>query len=247
MCGLFGIATTGETIRDSSAVCGSALALLTHRGPDGEGNFQTDQVFSGHRRLAIIDPSDSAKQPMSRLGVTVTVNGEIYNFQQLRAELETTGAQFKSNSDSEVVLHGYIEWGIRKLCEKLEGMFAFSVVDLKAESVYLVRDRVGIKPLYYSAEDGKISWGSEISTLIETGIVTGDVDRTAIIDFLVYRYIPSPKTIYEKIRQVPAASILKFDLVSGTTSFSEYWKLGYEECHQHVIYVQRCGLLQPTP
>jgi asparagine synthase (glutamine-hydrolysing) len=229
MCGLFGIATTGETLRDSTAVCGAALTLLTHRGPDGEGHFETGAVFSGHRRLAIIDPSDSGKQPMSRLGVTATVNGEIYNFRQLRAELEKTGAIFKSNSDSETVLHGYIEWGIHKLCQKLEGMFAFSVIDLRAKSVFLVRDRVGIKPLYYSADMGKISWGSEISTLIETGIVDGAVDRSAIVDFLVYRYIPSPKTIYEKIRQVPAASILSFDLVSGATSLSEYWKLGYEE------------------
>ena len=224
MCGLFGIASP-----TSSFIClehaRKALDLQTHRGPDGEGQWHNPYVYMGHRRLSILDLSESGSQPMLGTQCVISVNGEIYNYRQLRKELEKT-AQFKSQSDSEVVLHGYEKWGLEALAKKLEGMYAIVIYDLKSNQVHLIRDRIGIKPLYYAYTKNGLLWSSELKSIahyLELGET--HIDKTALLDFLTYRYIPSPKTLYQNVYKLPAAHTASYDIEKTSISKTHYWQL----------------------
>jgi len=163
---------------------------------------------------------------MSRDSVVITVNGEIYNFKSLRQELEQQGVTFMSHSDSEVVLHGYKFWGIEGLLTRLEGMYAAVIYDQKENKVFLIRDRVGIKPLYYHLGDSALSWSSELKGLVNyIGETSLNIDSSALLDFLVYRYIPAPKSLYENIFKLPAAHYAEFNVESGKISVTRYWEL----------------------
>jgi asparagine synthase (glutamine-hydrolysing) len=225
MCGLFGYVHCGGVPPTTGA---AALRALAHRGPDQQGEWTDARVYMGHRRLSIIDLSDRARQPfVSEDGaVVVTVNGEIYNFQQLRSELSARHC-FRTKSDSEVVLHGYVEWGIRGLLDRLEGMYAFCIHDLRANRLFLARDRVGIKPLYYSVRAKCIAWASELKALeIFLGAAQLEADVTAIYDFLTYLYVPSPKTLYKDVFKLEPAHYLEVDVTDGSVSGRRYWQLG---------------------
>ena len=190
-----------------------ARDTLWHRGPDQAGEYFTKSAYLGHRRLSILDTSETGLQPMVKDDVAVTVNGEIYNFQALRRELEGEGYSFRSHSDSEVVLHGYRHWGINGLVKRLDGMYAAVILDNKAERLFAFRDRVGIKPFYYHLGDGKLIWASELKALtafLPPGSLV--LNEEALLDFLVYRYIPAPKTPYRNTYKLPAASILECNL-----------------------------------
>ena len=226
MCGLFGSTIHGEPSEKHFA----SLKTLSHRGPDQWGVWHDESVFMGHTRLSIIDLSDCGRQPMVRdePKVVITVNGEIYNFQALRRELEVD-CQFKSNSDSEVVLHGYVRWGIDGLMSRLEGMYAMAIYDLTARRLYLARDRAGIKPLFFAHLDGAFAWASELKALTSYfGNEKLQVDTSALYDFLSYLYIPTPKTAFKNVFQLPPAHIAAIDLNDFQSKQWRYWDLNLQ-------------------
>jgi len=188
------------------------LQALYHRGPDGAGSFSATaesgawRVVLGHRRLAIIDPNGS-RQPMrdDAAGLALTFNGEIYNFRELRAELEAHGHTFERDSDTEVLLRAYQHWGTQCV-HHLRGQFAFAVWDAKSERLFLARDRFGEKPLYVHEANGALYFASEIKALLTLPQVPSDVDLPAVWDYLAYRYVPGPRTLLSAIRKLPPAT-----------------------------------------
>jgi asparagine synthase (glutamine-hydrolysing) len=221
--------------------------VLTHRGPDDEGmifirgnqyvevknhlEFPTAEncfeVAMGHRRLSIIDLSTAGHQPMCNedRSVWIVYNGEIYNFQDLRNELKDNGHFFKSNSDTEVILHGYEEWGVECL-NHFRGMFAFAIWDSNLQRLFLARDRLGKKPLVYFNQNGRFAFASEIKALLQLPNIERKVNDIAIHHYLTYQYVPSPDTIFEGINKLPPAHFLLYDR-NGNLKIERYWKLNY--------------------
>ena len=224
MCGVFGVSNI--TVAEL-AVANDALHTLEHRGPDGWSHVHEQGVYMGHRRLSILDLSENGSQPMEADGVYLTVNGEIYNFKELNEELfKNHKVKFKSSSDSETLLHGYIHWGLEELLNKIEGMFAFVIYDSNSQQIHLARDHAGIKPLYYSFVDGRLAWGSELKALERFYEDAGlQYDYSAVYDFLTYKYIPSPKSLYKNVFKLPAAHSLTYDMRSKNLSKTKYWSL----------------------
>jgi asparagine synthase (glutamine-hydrolysing) len=202
---------------------------LAHRGPDDEGYFVSGPVGLGHRRLAILDLV-SGRQPISNEAGTVwvTFNGEIYNFQELRQVLERHGHRFSTRSDTEVIVHGYEEWGV-ECVRRLRGMFAFGLWDARAKRLLLARDRVGKKPLFYAEVDDQWVFASELQALIQHPGLAREVDRTALDDYLTYGYVPAPKTIFKGVWKLPPAHYLTLDLKEGRAAVrtERYWRLEY--------------------
>jgi asparagine synthase (glutamine-hydrolysing) len=232
MCGLFGIwRPRGGELASAELECARlACDELTHRGPDQYGEYVQGNLYMGHRRLSILDLSERGRQPMvsDDGAVAVTVNGEIYNFQALRRELGEE--QFRSSSDSEVVLHGYRAWGIEKLLSRIEGMFAFTVLDHRSGQLYLARDHSGIKPLYYGNLNGYVFWASELKAVRRFfGPDRLPMDNTALYDFLTYRYVPAPKTQYLNCYKVEPGCYITVDLATGGFLARRYWQLPTEE------------------
>ncbi|WP_020409613.1 asparagine synthase (glutamine-hydrolyzing) [Hahella ganghwensis] len=227
MCGIFGVANID--VAGHAGHLRSCLEVLQHRGPDGIGDWKSESVYLGHNRLSIIDLSEAGRQPMSSGQVVICVNGEIYNYPELKKLLEKK-YQFKSGSDSEVILHGFMEWGVEGLLSRLEGMYAFSVYDIDNQKIYLVRDRSGIKPLYYSSIDGQLGWASELKAL-ESFYNLGDnnVDPESILDFYTYKYIPAPKTLYRQVQKLLPAHYLEYDLPTKQIEIKKYWDISFSE------------------
>ena len=159
------------------------LDSIVHRGPDGEGIFEDRNLVIGHRRLAIIDTSDHGLQPMHFQDFTIAFNGEVYNYLELRKTLEDIGHQFQTQSDTEVVLHTFAEWGLHAL-DQFIGMWAIALYDKKSRLLHLIRDRFGIKPLYYFYDDSTLTFASEIKAILTTG-VSRDCDMTTLSQFLI--------------------------------------------------------------
>lgn len=224
MCGIFGI--TGFNKKDSRRAQ-SALHTMAHRGPDQWSEYKSEYVYFGHRRLSILDLSENGRQPMisDDRNIVIIVNGEIYNYKHLKRELQNK-YHFKSVSDSEILIHGYREWGIDKLLNKMEGMYAFSIYDRKENLVYIARDRVGIKPLYYSTIKNEIVFASELKAIVEYYKQDlPELDYSALYDFLTYRYIPAPKTMYKNVHKLLPAHVLKINLHDGSFEHRKYWSL----------------------
>jgi len=227
MCGIAGI------LRCDGAAPGPGLlramtTAIAHRGPDGDGFFSDGPVGLGHRRLAIIDLV-TGDQPMSSDdgSVVLIFNGEIYNFRELRRELEARGATFRTASDTEVILHAYEAWGVDCL-PRLRGMFTFALWDKARRRLFLARDRVGIKPLVYAWDGRRLLFGSEIKALLEDPTLPRELDWEALRDFLTLHYIPSPRTIFRSIRKLPPASYLLLDLDRPEPEIRRYWDLRFE-------------------
>ena len=226
--------------------------ILAHRGPDdegmaffrgnhaievksneqlplGEGGFE---VALGHRRLSVIDLSEAAHQPMCNEDRTLWVvfNGEIYNFQTLRIELEKKGHLFKSKSDTEVILHAYEAWGIECL-HRFRGMFAFGLWDGKLRRLFMARDRLGKKPLVYAIREGRFLFASEIKALLQAPCLERRVNPFALDSYLTYQYIPSPNTIFSGIYKLPPAHYLLYE-ASGKIEVKSYWKLDFSSNHE---------------
>jgi asparagine synthase (glutamine-hydrolysing) len=226
VCGLAGF--TGRGDRGDLVRMTTAIA---HRGPDGEGFYQDSEaaVFLGHRRLAIIDVAGGDQPFFNEDGkVAVIYNGEIYNHLELRAELKAAGHIFKSDhSDTEVVVHGYEEWGA-DLPRRLNGMFAFAVYDAARKRVFLGRDRFGEKPLYYSLQRGTFAFASEVTALAAHGNLQFSIDRLGLQKFLAHGFTPAPHTIYSECRKLPAGHSAMFDLTTQALDVRCYWRFGLD-------------------
>ncbi|MBB2924544.1 asparagine synthase (glutamine-hydrolyzing) [Cellulomonas cellasea] len=219
MCGIAGVLAQGAVAEDLDA----ALVRLAHRGPDDTGTWAGPGVVLGHRRLSVVDPTPAGHQPMlSPSGrYVLTFNGEIYNHDELRAELVGRGHVFRSRTDSEVVLAAFVEWG-EACVERFVGMFAFAVWDRDDRMLTLVRDRIGEKPLYYAHVGGRFAFASEIAALAGLPWVPTDLDHDAVRLFLAFRNVPSPWTIRAAIRKVPPAHVLR--LRDDRIEVEPYWR-----------------------
>ena len=230
MCGIAGILNlNGEPV--SPVTLRRMTDALAHRGPDGEGFYSDRFVGLGHRRLAIIDPSPAGHQPMVSRDqqVVLTYNGEIYNFQELRAELESLGHQFRSRTDSEVVLNAWHEWGVACV-PRFNGMFAFAIWDKREQSLFLVRDRYGIKPLYYANWGSAFVFGSEQKALLKHPDARRVLDKRALLEYFTFQNIFTDRTLLEGVRLLPAASIARVCLESSVSlRVTRYWDYRFRE------------------
>jgi asparagine synthase (glutamine-hydrolysing) len=199
--------------------------VIAHRGPDSDGFYVGDSIGLGHRRLSIIDLS-TGDQPMSNENGTVWVvfNGEIYNFADVRHELMQAGHQFRTHSDTEVIVHAYEEWG-EAAVDRFRGMFAFAVWDEPRRRLLLVRDRLGVKPLYYSANPDGVTFGSEIKSLLEDPDVPRAWSAEALDAYLALCYVPAPRTIYRNVWKLPAGHLLVAQ--NGRVRVRRYWDLTF--------------------
>ncbi|HWG97936.1 MAG TPA: asparagine synthase (glutamine-hydrolyzing), partial [Pilimelia sp.] len=227
MCGFSGELRTDGAAADVAAVDRMAGPLAC-RGPDGAGLFAQGRVALAHRRLKIIDLSDRAAQPMhdADLGLTIVFNGCVYNYPQLRAELESAGYRFFSHGDTEVLLKAYHAWGER-FVEKLSGMFAFALVERDSGKVVLGRDRLGIKPLYYTQERGRLRFASTLPALVAGGGVDTSIDPVALHHYLTFHsVVPAPHTILSGVRKLEPATLLVLE-PDGTRRTERYWSPPY--------------------
>ena len=199
------------------------LSTLARRGPDGEGVEVWDGAVLGHRRLAIFDLSDAGYQPMKSpdSSIGIVFNGAIYNFRELRVELEAEGYRFKSHTDTEVLVHGYHAWGLEKLLDKARGMFALALWDDRRRTLFLVRDRLGVKPLVYACRNGQIAFASTIRALRAAGFVE-EIDDLALAEYLEFGYVTDQRSIYRGAHKVAAASIVEWS--DGKLQTREYWR-----------------------
>ena len=223
MCGIVGIVDPSGGVAAETVT--AMRETLVHRGPDDAGTWVAPDgtVGLGHRRLSVLDLSADGHQPMSDPDgrVQIVYNGEVYNFRAIRQELTGRGYAFRSDTDTEVILNAYLAWGIDCI-ERLEGMFALAIYDSAEGVTWLVRDRLGIKPLCYSLEGGRLIFGSEIRSVLAGGLVDRSLCPTAAYDFFSYGYVPTPATIYRNVRKLPPAARLCFR--DGQAEVSRYWR-----------------------
>jgi len=221
MCGIAGYVGDAD-VRRSRAYVTKMVASLSRRGPDGEGEESWPVATLGHRRLAIFDLSAAGKQPMLSDDRTIGVvfNGAIYNFRDLRHVLAQAGYRFRSETDTEVLIHGYREWGIDKLVERLRGMFAFGLWDEGRRKLFLVRDRLGVKPLVYAVIDGHLAFASSVQALRDAGIAE-TLDDQALAEYLDFGFVTDDRAIYGGVSKLPAASILEWS--NGALHVRSYW------------------------
>ena len=227
MCGIVGIVSRNPKIRVNRDLLQRMRDTMIHRGPDGSGIWLSDDEMVGlaHRRLSIIDLSSAAIQPMSNENnqIWITFNGEIYNHQEIRNELTKTGNhQWKTHhSDTEVIIHAYEEWGI-DFIQKLMGQFAIALWDQIKKELFLIRDRAGIKPLYYTFFDDRLIFASEIKAIIEDPTVKRRVNEESFFNYLTFLTTPAPNTLFENIYKIPSGSYLKFSGIEGVRVISYY-------------------------
>ena len=226
MCGIAGFCDL--TNQSDELLLKKMTDSLSHRGPDDSGykfiQFDCAQLGLGHRRLSIIDLSPLGHQPMSFNDYDIVFNGEIYNFLEVREELEQHGYQFTSNSDTEVILKGFHRWGM-KVLEKFIGMFAFVLLDKKENKVYLVRDRIGVKPLYYYHHNDTLLFASELKAFHQHPHFRKKLNLTGLATYFQFGYSISPETIFQNTFQVKAGHYLVLDILSKKLSEVPYWKI----------------------
>ena len=225
MCGIVGWVSQETVDRDVLVAMRDAMF---HRGPDGHGAWYSDdqRVGFGHRRLSIIDLSTDANQPMVDVTnrAVVVFNGEIYNHRELRATLESAGMQFHTDhSDTECLLNGYLFWGLEGLLERLIGMFAFAIYDLRDRQVHLVRDRVGIKPFYFWQRNGELVFASETKALLNHPAIEARLNQGSLYHHLSFRSPPPGATMFEGIHCLKAAERMTWDLAKGNISDRRIW------------------------
>jgi asparagine synthase (glutamine-hydrolysing) len=221
MCGFAGLLRWDGLLPEDGARVRAAADVLTHRGPDGSGFHADSKIALGFRRLKIIDLSPAGDQPMSNEdgSLWIVFNGEIYNYRELREELLKHGHTFKSQSDTEVLLHGYETWG-EEMLPKLRGMFALAISDSKNERVFLARDPLGVKPLYFAEREGFIAFASEPKALFALGIKP-EIDPVAISEALTYRYVPAPRSGFKDVEKLPPGNLAIVE--KGTLQYRRWW------------------------
>jgi asparagine synthase (glutamine-hydrolysing) len=226
MCGIAGMLAERGRVADPRLLR-AMTGILAHRGPDGDGHHEDGRVGLGHRRLSIIDLA-TGEQPMSNddASVWITFNGEIYNYRELRRELESRGYSFRTASDTEVIIKAYEAFG-PECVQRLRGMFAFAIWDARRRRLFLARDRAGIKPLVYAWDGRRLVFASEIKALLQDPDLARELDSEALRDYLTFLYVPSPKTIFRGIRKLPPASYLLLDADGGDPVVRRYWQLEF--------------------
>lgn len=226
MCGIAGL-YSGQTAEQKTATLERLSNGLQHRGPDGKGFYQDEQVGLAHTRLSIIDLSESGNQPLYNedKSLVLICNGEIYNYRDLTEELKEKGHQFSSHSDSETILHLYEEYrdDIGAMLNKLTGMFAFALWDKERDKFIVARDMVGIKPLYYSLAGGNFMFASEVKPLVKTGLVSGQLDYTSLYEYFLLSSIPAPNTLYAEIKTLEPGHYMVVG--SGKIENWKYWDI----------------------
>jgi len=225
MCGISG--ASFELIEKApQVVLNSMNSVLKHRGPDDNGIYHDNDMGLAHARLSIIDLSENGRQPMESddKGHVIVFNGEIYNFLELRDELQRKGYQFRTRTDTEVLLNSYIEFGVECL-NRIRGMYAFAIWDKKKRELFLCRDRIGKKPLYYFYDGKNIAFASEIKSILQIPGFHKKIDTTAIVDYLKYLYVPHPKSIYENICKLEPGHYLIYR--DGKIIIKEYWDIDF--------------------
>lgn len=225
MCGIAGFCRLDNSPLppDSREWLRDMTTAMVHRGPDGEGLWMDGPVALGHRRLSIIDLC-AGGQPMSDASgrVTVSFNGEIYNFEEIRQELSARGCQFRTRSDTEVIIHGWLEWGVDCL-EHFEGMFAFALWDSKDKSLFCARDRFGKKPFCYTVQQGTLVFASELTALTRFPGLQCTVRPDTLMRYLAYEYVPTPQCVYQEVHKLPPAHFLL--LRDGQIKVQRYWDM----------------------
>jgi asparagine synthase (glutamine-hydrolysing) len=224
MCGFAGELRLDGRPADVGAVA-RMNATMERRGPDGGGVWQRGPLALAHRRLTIIDLSQAGAQPMidSELGLSLVFNGCIYNYRELRAELEAAGYRFFSTSDTEVILKAYHRWG-PACVERFHGMFAFVVAERDTGRVAMARDRLGIKPLYLARMPGRLRFASTLPALLAGGDVDTGIDRTALHHYMTFHsVVPAPLTILKGVRKLPPATVRTIE-ADGTEKDRVYWR-----------------------
>src|SRR5438093_2969186 len=232
MCGIAGFVESSSVADpfgpdDSRDLIHRMCDVIRHRGPDDEGVLVSDGVALGMRRLSIIDLS-TGHQPIHNEDRTVWIvfNGEIYNFRQLRRELEAAGHRFYTNTDTEAIVHAYEQWGTAAI-ERLRGMFGLAIWDTRSKALLVARDRIGIKPLYYGEAGGRVYFGSELKSLLEAPDLPREIDLDALGHYLSFLYTPRDGSIFRSIRKLPPGHLLTWR--NGRTSIEQYWQLPAEE------------------
>src|SRR5579863_2376906 len=229
MCGIFGIVT--DNARVPADVLERATNSLAHRGPDDRGTVifrdsssEAVEIGLGNRRLAILDLSPLGHQPMNdpSTGNWIVYNGEVYNFREVRAKLEQVGLHFSSGSDTEVILKAYAHWGANCLRE-FRGMFAFAIWDAHQHRLFVARDPMGIKPLYYCSSDRYFLFSSEVRTLLGTGLVPRLIDRAGLVNYLTFGSLYDPNTLVEGVNALAPGHWLTWE--NGEVKQEQYWDL----------------------
>ena len=223
MCGIVGFT---NKVDNASAILEKMMDRIRHRGPDSGGQYVDDDIAMGFRRLSIIDLSDAGSQPIFNEDKTLvlTFNGEIYNFKELREQLVAAGHSFYTNTDSEVLIHGYEQWG-EKLLDKLRGMFAFVIYDKKTGELFGARDFFGIKPFYYAQMNGTFMWGSEIKSFLDHPDFNKELNTDVLETYLTFQYSPTEDTFFRNVKKLPAAHC--FTYKNGELKIRRYWEVKF--------------------
>lgn len=232
MCGIAGILNAnGEPV--SPVHLQRMTDALAHRGPDGEGVYADTCIGLGHRRLAIIDLSSAGHQPMTTGDgrFVISYNGEVYNFQELRLELESCGREFQSRTDTEVVLNAFAEWGLDAL-NRFNGMFAFAIWDRQEQELLLARDRYGIKPLYYTCASNTLVFASEIKSILEHPACRAEMDKSALVEYFTFQNFFTDRTLFKNIRILPAGTYARVRADNITVEPTTFWDYQFAEPDQ---------------
>jgi asparagine synthase (glutamine-hydrolysing) len=226
MCGIAGFIDFKN--KSTEEVLAKMACAVPHRGPDGQGVFFTQtpnaQLGLGHRRLSIIDLSHAADQPMHYNGLHIIFNGEIYNYNEIRDRLISLGHSFITHSDTEVILHGWKEWGEESI-KQWRGMFSISLFDESANELICIRDRAGVKPFYYYWKDDLFLFGSELKSLVVHQAFEKKINPEAVASFLQYGYVSHPHCIYSHTHKLPAGHILRINLATKEIAIKQYWNV----------------------
>ena len=223
MCGFVGFT---NKINDASIVLGKMMDRIKHRGPDSDGKYVDEQIAMGFRRLSIIDLSDQGSQPIFNedKSLVLTFNGEIYNYKDLREELVASGHKFYTQTDSEVLIHGYEQWG-ENMLDKLRGMFAFVIFNKNTNEVLGARDFFGIKPLYYAKMGETLMWGSEIKSFLDHPHFKKELNTDVLETYLTFQYSPTTETFFKNVYKLPAAHC--FTYKNGEMNVRRYWEVKF--------------------
>ena len=224
MCGIIGFT---NQIPNADNVLTEMLERIRHRGPDADGRYIDEHIALGHRRLSIIDISEQGNQPMFNAdgSLVLVLNGEIYNYRELREELQAAGHTFRTQTDSEVLVHGYEEYGTAIL-QKLRGMFAFVIWDKKQKQLFGARDFFGIKPLYYAEMNGSFLFGSEIKSFLPHPHFTKEVNTDVLETYLTFQYSPTEDTFFKGVKKLPAAHYFLYQ--DGQLHIERYWEIKFD-------------------